>query len=313
MKKMTKWLLYSFILIGLSICSTLSAETVDRIVAIVNSDIITFAQLNKETDRYRKNIESPENSDVKIKALIDELNTKMLNSLIDQSLTQQEAKKYNIEVSEAEVDGAIENVKKIRSLSKEALEKALEQEGLTFKEYRDSLKKQILQARLINYAVKSKVVITEVEIKKQYETNAEKYTTNKKYHLKNILMKDKGKIDEVKKKLDGKEDFSALAKQYSMAPNASDGGDLGSFDVASFSAGIKDSISLLKKDEYTDIIQTPQGFQIFYAVEIEQGNSKTFEQVRDEIQESLYQEQVKEKFETWLESLKKKAHIKILL
>ena len=126
-------------------------------------------------------------------------------------------------------------------------------------------------------------------------------------------MKDKSKIDEVKKKLDGKEDFSALAKQYSMAPNAPDGGDLGTFDVTSFSVGIKDSISLLKKGEYTDVIQTPQGFQIFYAVEIEQGNNKTFEQVRDEIQESLYQEQVKEKFETWLESLKKKAHIKILL
>ena len=313
MKKMTKWLLYSFILIGLSLCTTLSAETVDRIVAIVNSDIITFAQLNKETDRYRKNIESSENSDVKKKALIDELNTKMIESLIDQSLTQQEAKKYNIEISEAEVDAAIENIKKIKSLSKEALEKAIEQEGFTFKEYRDSIKKQIFQARLINYAVKSKVVVTEVEIKKQYETNAEKYTSNMKYHLRNILMKDKSKIDEVKKKLDSKEDFSALAKQYSIAPNASDGGDLGSFDITSFSLGIKDSISLLKKGEYTDIIQTPQGFQIFYAVEIEQGNNKTFEQVRDEIQESLYQEQVKEKFETWLESLKKKAHIKILL
>lgn len=312
MKKTTKWLFYSLILMGLSNGPALSAETVDRIVAIVDNDIITLAQLNKETDRYRKNIDSSENSDEKKKILMDELNKKMMESLIDQSLTQQEAKKYNIEVSEAEIDGAIENVKKIKSLSKEALEKAIGHEGLTFKEYRDSLKKQILQARLINYAVKSKVVITEAEIKKQYEANAEKYADNKKYHLRNILMQDKGKIDEVKLKLDNKEDFSGLAKQYSMASNASDGGDLGAFDIASFSTGIKDSIASLKKGEHSAVIQTAQGFQIFFVVDIEHGDTKTFDQARDEIQENLYREQVGEKFETWLGSLKKKAHIKIL-
>ncbi len=311
MKKTIKWLFYSLML--LSLCPNLSAETVDRIVAIVDSDIITLAQLNKETDRYRKSIEASENSDEMKKALIDDLNKKIMESLIDQSLTQQEAKRYNIEVSDMEVDAAIENVKRIKSLSKEALEKAIGQEGLTFKEYRESIKKQILQARLINYAVKSKVVITEAEIKKQYEMNAGKYTISKKYHLKNILMKDKARIDEVKLKLDNKEDFSELAKQYSMAPNASDGGDLGIFDIASFSTGIKDSIASLNKGEHTDVIQTAQGYQIFYASDIEQGDSKTFEQAKDEIMESLYQEQVKQKFETWLGSLKKKAHIKILL
>ncbi len=313
MKKKTKWFLYSFFLTGLIICPVLSAETVDRIIAVVNSDIITLAQLNKETSRYRINIESSENSDVKKKALIDDLNKKILESLIDQSLTQQEAKKYNIEISEAEVDASIENIKKIKSLSKEALEKALEQEGLTLKEYRESLKKQILQARLINYAVKSKVVVTEVEIKKQYETNAEKYANNKKYRLSNILLIDKSKIDEVKTRLKNKEEFSELAKKYSTASNASDGGELGTFDITSFSAAIKESIASLKKGEYTDFIQTPQGFQIFYVVDIEQGIAKTFEQSRDEIHEAMYQEQVKEKFEIWLESLKKKAHIKILL
>ena len=310
---MTEKLIYSLILMGLIITPILSAETLDRIVAVVDSDIITLAQLNKETDKYRKNIESYENSEVKKKALMDELNKKMLESLIDQSLTQQEAKKYNIDVSEMDIDGAIENVKRIKSLSNEALEKAIAQEGLTVKEYRETIKKQILQSRLINFAVKSKVVITDAEIRKQYDANAEKYTVNRKYHLKNILMNDRAKMDAIKIKLDNKEDFSELAKQYSMASNASDGGDLGVFDSTSFSAGIKDGIALLKKGEHTEVIQTAQGFQIFYAEDIEQGSTKTFEQARDEIHEALYQEQVKEKFDTWLESLKKKAHIKILL
>lgn len=312
MKKMTNPLISFLILMGL-LAPALSAETLDRIVAIVDSDIITLAQLMKETEPYKKNIETSGYSDEKKKAVTDDLNRKMLGSLIDQSLTQQEAKKYNIEISEMEIDGAVENVKRIKSLSSEALEKAIEQEGLTYKEYRETIRKQILQARLINFAVKSKVVITEAEVRRQYEANIEKYAVNRKYHLKNILMNDKTKMDEIKIKLDNKEDFSALAKQYSQAPNASDGGDLGVFDLGSFSAGIKDSIALLKKGEHTEVIRTTQGFQIFYAQNVEQGNTKTFEQARDEIHEALYQEQVKAKFDTWLESLKKRAHIKILL
>ncbi|MCM2285831.1 MAG: SurA N-terminal domain-containing protein [Desulfobacula sp.] len=312
MKKMTNPLISFLILMGL-LAPALPAETLDRIVAIVDSDIITLGQLMKETEPYKKNMESSGYSDEKKKALTDELNRKLLGSLIDQSLTQQEAKKYNIEISEMEIDGAIENVRRIKSLSREDLEKAIGQEGLTYKEYRETIRKQILQARLINFAVKSKVVITEAEIKRHYEANIEKYAVNRKYHLKNILMNDKAKMDEIKIRLDNKEDFSALAKQYSMAPNASDGGNLGVFDLGSFSAGIKDSIALLKKGEHTEVIRTTQGFQIFYAQDVEQGSTKTFEQARDEIHEALYQEQVKAKFDTWLESLKKKAHIKILL
>nr|NJM02433.1 hypothetical protein [Desulfobacula sp.] len=184
MKKPTKNFISFLILMGLILPPVLPAETLDRIVALVDGDIITQAQLNKETERYRKSIEASESPEEKKKALIDELNRKMLESLIDQSLTQQEAKKYNIEIAEAEIDGAIENIKKTKALSQEALEKAIAQEGLTVEEYRENIKKQILQARLINFAVKSKVVITDAEIKKQYEANAEKYSVNRKYHLK---------------------------------------------------------------------------------------------------------------------------------
>lgn len=313
MRKPSNCFFCFLVLAVLSLYTVLSAETLDRIVAVVDGDIITLSQLNKETERYRQGIEASESSPEKRRTLIEEVNKKILESLIDQTLTQHEAKKYNIDVAEAEVDMAIENVKKIKSLSKEALEKAIIQEGLTLEEYRGSIKKQILQSRLINYAVKSKVVVTEAEIRQQYEKNAEKYSANRKFHLKNILLKDKSQVDEIKNKLGQNKDFSGLAKQYSVAPNASDGGDLGAFDISSFSENIKNSIAPLKKGEYTDAIQTAQGYQIFYVADIEQGTGKTFDQARAEIQQSLYDNQVKEKFETWLGSLKKKAHIKITL
>ena len=307
------WIIFSLIIISVSFCGSISADVIDRIVAIVDNDIVTLVQLNKETSPYMKNIESSEYSGDKKKEAIQTINKKILNALIDRSLTQQEAKKYHLDVSVVEIDNAVENVKESKSITQEEFEKALEQEGLTLKDYRENIKKQILQAKLINHAVKSKVIITESEIKKVYEDSTKKYSGKKKYHLRNILIKNEDEIKEIKKKLDKNKDFSSLAKEYSIASNASDGGDLGTFDINNFSISIKDSISKLNKGDYTDVMQTTQGFQIFYVEDIVVEGVKTFQEAYDAIHASLYNEQVDKRFKTWLESLKEKAHIKIML
>ncbi|MCD4719720.1 MAG: SurA N-terminal domain-containing protein [Desulfobacula sp.] len=306
-------IVFSLIIMSFSFCWSISADVIDRIVAIVNNDIVTLVQLSKETAPYLKNIKSSGYSDDKKKQMMQTIDKKMLNALVDQSLTQQEARKYHLNVSDTEINNAMENVKKTKSLTREEFEKALEQEGLTLEEYRENIKKQILQAKLINHAVKSKVIITESDIKKLYEANLEKYSGKKKYYLRNILMDNEDEIKEIKKKLDKKKKFIFLAKKYSIASNASDGGDLGTFDISNFSESIKDSISKLNKGDYTNVISTAQGFQIFYIEDIVLEGAKTLQEAYDEIHEILYREQVDKKFETWLESLKKKAHIKIML
>jgi peptidyl-prolyl cis-trans isomerase SurA len=313
MRKKINWISACLGLVGLICCGFVSAEVVDRIVAIVDDDIITMVQLNKESSRYLKNIESAGYSEEKKEEMTREINKKMLNMLIDSSLTQQEAKRYRITVPESDIDNAVENVKKSKSITQEEFEAALEQEGHSLAEYRENIKRQILQARLINTTVKSKVIITEEDIQKRYEADAQKYAGQKKYYLRNILLDDADKIREIKQALDKNGKFSDLATQHSMAPNASDGGDLGLFDIDNFSDSIRASLSPLAKGDYTDVISTPQGFQIFYVQDIVLADHKTYEQAHDEIQEILYREQVEKKFETWFESLKKKAHIKIMI
>ena len=313
MKKRINWIVFSLILVSYSLCGSISADVIDRIVAIVDDDIVTLVQLRKETAPYRKNMGASGYSDEKKNHLMQDIDKKILNALIDQSLTQQEAKKYRINVPEADIDNAVENVKRNKSLSQEEFEIVLEHEGLTLKEYRENIKKQILQTKLINHAVKSKVIIMESDIKKEYQANTDKYSGKRKYHLRNILMNNEDKIKEIKNKLDENKEFISLARKYSIAPNAQDGGDLGTFDISNFSKGIKESISKLNKGEFTDVITTAQGFQIFYIEDIVQEGAKTLEQAHEEIYENLYREQVEKKFVSWLESLKKKAHIKILL
>ncbi len=313
MKKKINGAVFSLLIIGFGFCGSISAEVVDRIVAIVDNNIITLSELSKETAPYLQNMKSSGYDEAKKEEAIKQINNKILAAMVDRTLTQQEARKYQINVSDEEVDNALENVKKAGSLSWEEFENALNQEGLTLKEYRENIQKQILQSRLINNAVKSKVIITESDIKNYYEANAQKYSGKKKYHLRNILMDKEDGIKKVLTQLDLKNNFSALAKQYSLSSNASDGGDLGFFDIQNFSENVKEIISGLNIGDYSKVISTPQGFQIFYVEDIVLEGNKTLEQASKEIHEILYNEQVEKKFKTWLESLKKNAHIKIML
>ena len=308
----TRAILFVFISF-LSFCLPVSAEVVDKIVAIVNNDIITLVQLNKGTEIYRQKIEASSYSDQEKNKMMEKIDLKILNVMIDNSLTHQEAKKYRINVSENSIDKAIETMMQTRSLTKEELEKALKLEGLTIDEYRENIRKQMLQNKLINHAVKSKVIVMESDIKKYYQEHTEKYSANKKYHLRNILMNDEDEIKKIRNNIDGKNSFITYAQNNSIAPNAEDGGDLGFFDIASFSDNIKKEISKLQKNQLTDVISTARGFQLFYVEDIVDQSGKAYDSAYDEIHKILYDKQMEKKFKTWLESLKTKAHIRIML
>ncbi|MCP4672519.1 MAG: parvulin peptidyl-prolyl isomerase [Desulfobacula sp.] len=298
---------------GLIFCGSPSAEVVDKIVAIVDNDIITLVQLNMGTANYRKQIDAGSYSEDQKKIMIKDVNENILNNLIDQSLTHQEAQKYRIAVSENEINRSMENVMRSNAWSREEFEKALEREGLTMEDYRNNLKKQILQTKIINHSVKSKVVIMESDMELYYKNHKGKYSGEIKHHLRNIIVNNRDKLEKIRQQLDGEKDFTSLAKKYSIASNAKDGGDLGTFEIKNFPDNIKDEILKLKKGQYSNVISTPQGFQIFYVEDIIFKGGKTFEQAHDEIHEVLYNKQVEIKFKTWLESLKQKAHIKIML
>ena len=112
MIKKINWIIFSLMIISFSFCGSIAADVIDRIVAIVDNDIVTLVQLNKETAPYIKNIASFDYPDKKKKEMIRQINKKILNALIDQSLTRQEAKKYHISVLDTEINNTVENIKK---------------------------------------------------------------------------------------------------------------------------------------------------------------------------------------------------------
>lgn len=289
------------------------AEVVDRIVAVVNNEIITLSELNKATEVYKKNIRASQNSEARKKELIAQLETDMLQKLVDNSLSIQEAGKYGIKVTDKDVDTAIDNFKKTNNLDDDGLRRGLAAEGMTIEDYRERIKEQILQSMLINRAVRSKVIVTDTDIQAYYEANKAEFSGDKKYRLKNILTPTEEEIKNVTEKLAENGDFAALAREYSIGSNASQGGDLGVFDISSFSEQIREALKDLGKGEFTKVMQTGGAYQIIYVDDIIMEGKQTVAEAREKIQDILYRKQAKVQFEEWIESLKKSAHIKLML
>ncbi len=197
-------------------------ELVDRIIAVVNEDIISLFELNQMAKPYSDKIRSMGYPEDKAKEMLLKIREDILNQLIDQKLTDQEIRRRGITVSEKETDSAIERLLKDANLrSSEELEKALLKEGLTLEEYRQKIKEQILRGRLVNTEIKAGIVITKEDIKAYYESHHDEYEGEKKYHLRNIIMKKedsgnvKKKMEDVLNKLKSGESFEKTAKKYS--------------------------------------------------------------------------------------------------
>lgn len=289
------------------------AEVVDRIVAIVNNDIITLSELNKAAQPYRQNVEASQNSNARKKELLRQMETDMLNQLVETSLANQEAEKFGIKVTDEDVDRAVENFKQENRLDDEGLERGLAASGMTLADYRKRLKTQIQQSMLVNRAVRSKIIITDEDVQEYYTAHKDQFTGIRKYRLRNILTRTSEDMDLVKAKLKQNVPFQELAEEYSIGSNASEGGALGLFDITSFSEEIRNALEGLEKGGFTPVLQTGGAFQIIYVDDIVLEGSQTVDQAKKQIQDILFREQGQQQYELWIESLKKNAHIKLML
>jgi len=296
---------------------------VDRIVAVVNNEVITYLELEQELKPYEEKIKSMGYGEEKERQTLFKVREDIIFRLIDEKLADQEIKKNKITISEAEVDAAVERLKASRMWSDEDLRMALETEGMTMQGLRQTMRNQALRNRLIGQEVSSKIVITQEEVREYYDRHAEEYQGEQLYHLRNIIttipLEAEGgraaamsKMEMVMQKLKDGESFESLAREYSESSLSEKGGDLGKIRYEDFSPQIKVALKGLGPGEHTTILDTDRGFQILYVEEVDMEGGKRFEDASPEIEEKLYNAAVDKKYTEWLENLKSQAHIKII-
>ena len=311
----------SIILFIIFTASVASAEMISGIAAIVNDEIITYLELNREyvlilKEEEKRGAVSPEAA--------QKLRSDVLNSMVDRKLVKQKIKELNIVVSEEEVRQSIEDVKRQNKLSQEALTSALLAQGMTFDQYKAQMKEQLERLRLMSQEVKSKIQVSEREMREYYEANRALYTEDPTYRARHIFLKvdKKASNDEIKKimaraadvvsEAKSSSDFAALAKKYSDDPGAEkDGGDLGTFKKGDMLPEIESAVINMKPGEISELVTTPAGFHIIKLEEKSPEKLKPFESVKASIDDLLYRKKSEERFKQWAEELRKGAAVDI--
>ena len=299
-------------------------ELIDRIVAVVNEDVITLSELKEAVLPYARQIRSSLYDKEKERRMLFKVRHDILERMIDRKVTEQQSKKLGVSVSEADVNQRIEQIKEERFYTEKELEKALSTEGYTLEEYRKQTRGQLLGIKLINMEVKSKIAVTEKEIQDYYAGHQDVYGKKKKYHLRTILVRvpswqrgeDKlraqKKTETIALQLRAGMPFEKVAKKYSEDETANNGGDIGWFSIEELSFELRETVRWMSQGDVSPALETVHGYQILMLEEIKESAGKTLKEARMEIQERIYRGMVEERYDTWLKDLREDSYIHVI-
>jgi peptidyl-prolyl cis-trans isomerase SurA len=297
-------------------------ELCNRVVAIVNDEVITLHELNKKIKEMTGY--SPADLESRDKERYLEARRQVLEFLIDERITRDKIEELGIRITEQELDAWLEQIKSDNHWTHEDLLAALEKEGLTYEKYRERMKKELERRKLIEFEVRSKIIIREETIENYYETHKERFNTDDKVHLAAIFLvrkdsQDKQETDEILKiarqiigRLKAGEDFAELAREFSQGPGADQGGDLGEFRANQLDPKLRSMIDSMPVGAVSNPILMSNGVQIIKLLQRKKGKSRSFEEVKNAIYTVLYREEVNRRYEAWIKELREHCYTKII-
>lgn len=314
------------LLVGLTLFLSplgLSEAVVDRVVAVVNQEIITLSEVEKLTMPLKEQITTEDR--LQRRERLTELHRQVLNRLIEEKLIDQEVKKSGIKISSKEIEATMDEVKRRNSASQEDLEKALSMEGMTLDTYKKQIEKTLLRQKLINYSVKVEPKGGEKELREFYEKNVGRYRTNETYRPSHILLivpkgaapeevrEIRKKGEKVLEKIKGGADFGEMALLYSQDASAKNRGELGYFKRGDLLPAFERAALNLKVGEVSGLIRTDFGFHIIKILDRKGLEPLAFEEVRNKVRQDCYEIEMDKAIKQFISTLKEKAVIEIKL
>ncbi len=296
------WLLLSLVLIPGG-NSSKARELIDKVAAVVNDEVITLSEVREELKKRSRGNQKLSEKEV-------------LDQIIEEKLIEQEGKKLGVSVSDEEVNSMVEAIKARYNLEEKGMEKVLSEQNISFEEFKEQLKMQLLTKKVLDKYLTSKIAVTDQEIEKYYIENYGEISPAEEVRISHILIpkNSPNALEEAKRIAElarsEKEDFSKLAKRYSKdQASAPNGGDLGFFRIDQMIEPIAKAIKGIEPGKVVGPVETSAGYHIIKVTGKKTSDEKIPETVREEIKNTLYRKKLEEQLRTWLNDVKQKAYI----
>jgi len=324
-----------------------SGQVVEEIVARVNNQIITKSEFARSKDQLRDEVkqQDPNNAD---KVYADR-EKDVLRDLIDQQLLLEKGKDLGIS-ADTDLIKQLDQMRKDMKLdSMESLEKEAEKQGVSWEDFKQTQKNQIITRKVIGEEVGGHLSISKEEGQKFYDDHKDEMQHAEFIRLSEILITPKAvtpapdpnaanagssaqtpldeaakqaadadalsaaetKAKDILKQLRDGAAFDDIAKKYSDGPSAADGGALGTFERGKLAKELEDRTFAMKTGEITDVIRVKQGFAILKVEDHQMAGVPAMKDVLPRIQDALYYQKLQPALRAYLTKLREEAYIKI--
>src|ERR1700677_4940065 len=292
------------------------------IVARVNNDVITLPDYEKAEQQLRDEVARdcqgcPQDQiDAQFKAQQKDL----LRGMIDQSLMVQRTKDMGISV-DSDLAKRLDEVRQQNGLATlDDLQKGVEASGLSWEDYKTTIRNGLLQKEVVRREVGTQVEISKDEVKQYYDAHAEEFTLPERVTLSEISLSTDGKKPEdfaaVRNRVEGLrtsvlngDNFNQVASLYSEGSTAKAGGGLGSFKKGELAPQIESIVFQMSKGQITEVIQTRAGFEFFKVEDHLQAGLQPLERVEPDIRNIIHAQKIQPLIRDYLAELREQSNV----
>ena len=318
--------LFSLALLVASVASYGDDQVIEEIVARVDNQIITHSEYLRSEEELRK--EAQQQDPVNAERIVADREKDVLRDLIDQQLLLAKGKELGI-TADTELVKKLDQMRKDMNLeSMEDLEKAAQTQGVSFEDFKQNLRNQIITQQVIGREVGSRITIGKEDEENFYQEHQSDLDQPEMVRLSEILVSTEKKpndsrdeaailaaaqekanhlLEEIKKGAK----FEDVAKKNSDGPTAAQGGDLGEFKRGTLAKELEDKVFAMKPGEVSDVTRTKQGFIILKVTEHTEAGVPPLNKIEPRIQDALYMQKLQPALREYLTKLREDAFIDI--
>ncbi len=300
----------AFVAVALFPLRTGAADLADRIVAVVNKEVIMLSELRVKMEQERKRLQQ-QHRGADLRNRLHQAENRTLTRMIEHQLQIQHAKTKGVDASDED----------IRRTAMDLAQRGTPV-NLDDPKQKNDLKEQLILLTLENREVRSGVMVSDADIKRFYERHLTLFMLPEEYRISQILLlprKTESRKDlrirarEVSDRLKKGGEFNALALRYSDAPDATRGSALGFIRQGEMDPPLERAVAVLQPGQISEPVETADGIHIVRLDEKKTVQFRPLEEVKTEMQGLVFQQKSADRYQHWLTELKSKAYIEVKL
>ncbi|HEY5674708.1 MAG TPA: SurA N-terminal domain-containing protein [Malonomonas sp.] len=313
---MIRAILLLVLLTSLLPASPVLAKTLSKVVAVVNRDIISSYQLDKAVLAA---LEKHSKGNQLTAQQFDQLRENVLEQLINEKLAKQRIKELGLQVGEAELDAAIEDVQRKNNLTRSMLENALQAQGMDFESYRATLRDEILRYKLLGREVNYKVQVTSGEVRDYFREHIDEFRATPKVRVSHISFPlpatEGAELTALRKQAEVTRDLLLSGEpRDKVAATLGEGAsinDMGELVEAELTQELQAALSGLEVGQVSQPLELNGQLHLFLITDRNPGDINLFDRVKGEIEQRIEKEKTDARFKEWAQELRDNGYVDI--